>query len=198
MKLSKDSSYLTTFNTPFGRYWFLRLPFGIVSTQDDFQQKMDETFEGIPGVTSLVDDVIVFGKTQEDHDANIQAARERATIKNLKLNPEKLTVGVQEVEYFGHIISADGLRPDPAKVKAIQDMPPPNDKKELQTLLGMITYLAKFTPCCPKLPSQWETYSKKTSNLSGTRGSRQHYKRSKTPSRVSQSSPSLILTKKSP
>ena len=72
--------------------------------------------------------------------------RERATIKNLKLNPEKLTVGAQEVEYFGHIISAFGLRPDPAKVKAIQDMPPPNDKKELQTLLGMITYLAKFTP----------------------------------------------------
>ena len=146
MKLSKDSSYLTTFNTPFGRYRFLRLPFGIVSAQDDFQRKMDETFEGIPGVTSLVDDVIVFGKTQEDHDANLQATLERATIKNLKLNPEKLTVGAQEVEYFGHIISADGLRPDPTKVKAIQDMPPPNDKKELQTLLGMITYLAKFTP----------------------------------------------------
>ena len=54
---------------------------------------MDETFEGIPGVTSLVDDVIVFGKTQEDHDANLQATLERATIKKLKLNPEKLTVG---------------------------------------------------------------------------------------------------------
>ena len=97
---------------------------------------MDETFEDIPGVTSLVDDVIVFGKTQEHHDANLQATLERATIKNLKLNPEKLTVGAQEVEYFGHIISVDGLRPDPAKVKAIQDMPPPTTKRNFKPCWG--------------------------------------------------------------
>ena len=53
------------------------------------------------------------------------------TTTSVKLNPDKLTVG-----YFGHIISADGLKPDPTKVKAIQDLPPPVDKKELQTMLG--------------------------------------------------------------
>ncbi|KAK7107442.1 hypothetical protein V1264_015374 [Littorina saxatilis] len=146
MKLNEESSYLTTFNTPFGRYRFNRLPFGVISAQDDFQRKMDEIFEGIPGVTPLVDDVIVSGKTREEHDANLRDALNRAASKNLKLNPEKLTVGAQEVEYFGHLITAEGLKPDPAKVKAIQDMPPPNDKKELHTMLGMITYLAKFAP----------------------------------------------------
>ena len=107
---------------------------------------MDETFEGLPGITHLVDDIIVTGRTQEEHDTNLRAMLERAAAKNLKLNPDKLTVGAQEVEYFGHIISADGLKPDPTKVKAIQDMPPPVDKKELQTMLGMINYPAKFAP----------------------------------------------------
>ena len=107
---------------------------------------MDETFEGLPGITHLVDDIIVTGRTQEEHDTNLRSTLERAAATNLELNPDKLTVGAQEVEYFGHIISADGLKPDPTKVKAIQDMPPPVDKKELQTMLGMINYLAKFAP----------------------------------------------------
>jgi hypothetical protein len=49
---------------------------------------------------------------------------------------------VRLVDYFGHVISADGLKPDPAKVKAVQEMAPPVDKKELQTMIGMINYLA--------------------------------------------------------
>lgn len=146
LRLSEDSSYLTTFNTPFGRYRFQRLPFGIICAQDVFQRKMDETFEGISGVTPLVDDIIVYGKTLEEHDANLKATLERATQKKLKLNPDKLNVGTQQVEYFGHLITAEGLKPDPNKVLAIQNMPPPADKKELHTMLGMITYLAKFAP----------------------------------------------------
>lgn len=66
--------------------------------------------------------------------------------KKLKLNQDKLTIAAQEVEYFGHVTSSEGLKPDPKKVKAIQNMPPPTNKKELQTMLGMITYLAKFAP----------------------------------------------------
>ena len=146
MKLNEESSYLTTFNTPFGRYRFCRLPFGIVSSQDEFQRKMDEIFEDIPGTTPLVDDVIVHGKTQEEHDQNLRAALDRAASKHLTLSPEKLTVGAEEVSYFGHIFTADGLKPDPGKVKAIVDMGPPKDKKDLQTVLGMMTYLAKFAP----------------------------------------------------
>ena len=106
------------------------MPFGIISGQDEFQRKMKETFEGLPGVTPLVDDIIVTGRTREDHDTNLRATLERAAAKNPKFNSDKLTVGAQEVKYFGHITSADGLKPDPTKVKAIQDMPPSVDKKE--------------------------------------------------------------------
>ena len=146
LKLDDKSSYLTTFNTPFGKYRFRRLPFALISAQDEFQRKMDEVFEGLPGVTLLVDDVLISGRTRQEHDRSLQAALERSSTKNLKLNPDKLVVGATEVQYFGHIISSEGLKPDPAKVKAVQDMSPPINKKELHNMLGMINYLPKFAP----------------------------------------------------
>ena len=79
-------------------------------------------------------------------DTNIEAALNRAATRNLRLNPDKLIVGEREVDYFGHLISADGLKPDPSKLKAVQEMPPPTNKTELQTMLGMINYLSKFAP----------------------------------------------------
>ena len=72
IKLTDSSSYLTTFNTPFGRYRYLRLPFGLKSSQDEFQRKIDECFEGLPGVVALVDDVLVFGPSREEHDRNLR------------------------------------------------------------------------------------------------------------------------------
>ena len=100
IKLSEASSYLTTFNTPFGRYRFLRLPFGLKSSQDEFQRKMDEVFEGLPGVITLVDDILVFGRTREELDRNLTLALKRALEKGLKLNKDKLEVGVNKVKYF--------------------------------------------------------------------------------------------------
>lgn len=66
--------------------------------------------------------------------------------KGIKLNPGKLAICQTEVDYFGHIISGQGLKPDPKKVKAISEMQPPKNRSELETVLGMITYLAKFAP----------------------------------------------------
>jgi hypothetical protein len=83
MTLSTKASFMTTFNSPFGRYRFLRMPFGLVSAQDEFQRKMDEVFEGVPGVVALVDDLLVTGRTKEEHDRNLKATLERATEKQL-------------------------------------------------------------------------------------------------------------------
>ena len=146
IKLDPESAKLTTFNTPFGRYHFTRLPFGIHSSQDVFQKKVDEVYEGIQGVSAIVDDILVFGKTAEEHDQNLRALLERSRQKGLKLNPEKCKIKVQEVSYFGHKLTADGLKPDPAKIDAVKNMPTPKSKQELETILGMINYLAKFAP----------------------------------------------------
>jgi hypothetical protein len=93
LKLLEECSSLTTFNTPYGRYKFLRLPFGLKSSQDEFQHKIDECFDDLPGLVAIVDDVLIYGKTKAEHDANLRAALERCREKGIKLNSEKLAVG---------------------------------------------------------------------------------------------------------
>ncbi|XP_048252566.1 uncharacterized protein K02A2.6-like [Haliotis rufescens] len=153
IRLAEESSFLTTFNTPYGRYRFLRLPFGIRSAQDEFQRRIDECYEGLDGVAAIVDDVLVYGSTPEEHDHNLRNMLSRSRDKGIKLNEEKLEVGVTEIQYFGHILSAEGLRPDPAKVSAICSMNPPRDRSELETILGMVNYLAKFAPNLSEITS---------------------------------------------
>ena len=146
IKLDQISSYLTTFNTPFGRYRYLRLPFGLKSSQDEFQRKMDECFENFDGVCVIVDDIIMYGTSREEHDKHLRNALTPADNFGIKFNQEKLDVSVTEVKFFGHILSADGLKQDPAIVTAIHDMDPPRNRAELETFLGMVTYLSKFAP----------------------------------------------------
>ncbi len=86
--------------------------------------------------------------TGGDHDHNLEQCLKRCRENGIKLNPDKTEIGLTEVQYFGHILSADGLKPDPYKVAAIRDMKPPENRSELETILGMITYLSKFAPIC--------------------------------------------------
>ncbi|KAK7912921.1 hypothetical protein WMY93_013132 [Mugilogobius chulae] len=146
IQLTHESSLLTTFNTIFGRYRFLRLPFGIISAQDIFQRKIDETYSGLNGVVAIVDDILVFGRTKEEHDANLRAMLERTRERGVRLNPEKSVICATEVSYFGHRLTRDGIQPDPKKVQAIKDMAPPENKNELETILGMANYLSRFAP----------------------------------------------------
>jgi hypothetical protein len=144
IKLSEESSLLTTFNTPFGRYKFNRLPFGVKSAQDEFQRRIDEVYEGVNGVDTIVDDIIVYGNTTEEHDQNVRSMLQRSRERGVKLNPDKVQFRVDKVGYFGHVLSEAGIEADPKKVSAIVDMEPPKDKSELQTIMGMVNYLSKF------------------------------------------------------
>ncbi|KAK2709399.1 hypothetical protein QYM36_013157 [Artemia franciscana] len=144
--LSDDSSYLMTFSTIYGRYRLKRMPFGIISAQDEFQRRMEDAFEGLEGFEIILDDMIVYGDTQEEHDERLAAILERALVKGIRFNEEKCEFSVSRVKYFGHVISSEGMQPDPDKIRAINNMPSPSCREELQTLLGMINYLAKYIP----------------------------------------------------
>ena len=146
IKLDQESSKLCTFNTPFGRYRFKRLPFGICSAQDVFQDVMSEIFSGIKGVKVIVDDLLIWGENQQQHDERLRQVLERARQKNLKLNKEKSQIALDEISYIGHVLSKEGLKPDPQKVRAITEMNRPQNREELQRFLGMVTYVAKFIP----------------------------------------------------
>ena len=144
--LSNSSQLLTTFNSPFGRYCFKRMPFGIKSAQEVFQKRMNQLLGDLPGVETDIDDILVWGTNQEEHDERLEAVLNRCEQINLTLNKEKCQFRVPEVTYIGHILNDKGIQPDPEKVRAIQDMPPPVDKKGVERLLGTINYLAKFIP----------------------------------------------------
>ncbi len=141
IKLDYESSLRTTFATPSGRYRFLQMPFGINS----FQRAMEQIFTGFP-CAIIVDDIIVGGKGEKEHDENLKKVLNRARQVNLKLNPQRCKFRLKEVSYVGHLFTERGLKPDPTKIQAITEMPPPNEKNALQCFLGMANYLGKFIP----------------------------------------------------
>ena len=144
--LSEESQLLTTFNSVFGRYCFMRMPFGIKSAQEVFQKRMSQLLGDLPGVETDIDDILVWGTNQEEHDSTLTAVLKRCEEIDLTLNKDKCLFGVSEVSYIGHILNATGVQPDPSKVKAITNMPPPYDRKGVERLLGTINYLSKFIP----------------------------------------------------
>ena len=117
VKLDSESQLLTTFNTPFRRYCFLRMPFGLVMSQDVFQQKMDMILEGCHGTLTLIDDVIVHGKTKEEHDGNLRKLMETAQTAGLMFNSDKCAVNKKKIKFFGAVFDENGIHPDPKKLK---------------------------------------------------------------------------------
>ena len=146
IKLDKESSNLTTFSTPFGRYRYLRLPFGISASiySDIFQMKIDEIFEGMPGVTAIVDDILIFGRTRKEHDSNLRNVLDRARNMGIRFNPDKMAISVKQIHFFGHVITDKGLEADNSKVEAIMKLDIPNIREKFERFLGMINYLSKF------------------------------------------------------
>ena len=146
VELSDESSYLTTFNTPFGRYRFLRMPFGLCSASEVLQKRAYQTFGDIPNVHIVADDIIIAGNTHEECDKILHTVFKRAHDQNIKFNWKKIQFKQHEVKYMGNVISADGMKPDEIKVKAIADMPTPECKQDVQRLIGMLNYLSPYIP----------------------------------------------------
>ena len=144
--LDENSSYMTTFSTPFGRYRHLRMPMGISSAPEIYQRAMDDIFGDLDGVEVVMDDILVHGSSAEDHTRRLEAVLMRARKVNLKLNSNKTKVAQSEVNYVGHLLSSEGVKPNADRIKSIVNMREPQNIAELQTILGMISYVAKFIP----------------------------------------------------
>ena len=146
LKLDEDSQLLTTFNTPFGRYAYKRTPFGIKSAQEVFHKRVAQHFENIPGVETDIDDILIWGKSEEEHNITLQKVLDKCVELNITLNKEKCLFKTNHIEYIGHTITSNGVQPSASKIKAISEMPHPKDKKGVERLLGTVNYLAKFIP----------------------------------------------------
>ena len=136
----------TTFNSLFGRYRFLRLPFGLNLSQDVFQERMDQILEQCPGTISIADDVGVFGRTEEEHNANPHQLMRAAQKRGLIFNGDKCKIKTSKLHFFGLVFDANGVHPDPARIDDIRRMTKPADADELREFLGIATYMSPFIP----------------------------------------------------
>ena len=104
---------------------------------------MNQILEGLPGVVCLIDDVLIYGKDQEEHDARLAAALKRLEDHNVTLNRDKCKFNQRSIKFLGHLIDQDGVRADPDKTAAIRDMDTPKSITDLRRFMGMVR---KFTP----------------------------------------------------
>ena len=154
--LDEESSLATTMHTTAGRYRWLVMPFGVSSAPEEFQMRLNTALEGVENIVIQADDILVFGvgetddEAEKDHDLALLNLAERGIQANIRFNLPKLKFKLPRVMYNGEILTKDGVEPDPEKVKAIIDMPPPTDKPGLHRYIGMLTYLSPF---CPNLSS---------------------------------------------
>ena len=150
--LDEASSNLTTMITPFGRYKWNRLPFGLKVSSEIFQKKLVAALAGLKGVFAVADDVIVIGcgetekEAMQNHEKNLTNLQERCREQGIRLNEEKAALRKTSISFMGHLVTNKGIEADPQKVTAITKMPIPNDVSGVKRLCGMVQYLAKFMP----------------------------------------------------
>ncbi|CAH8445461.1 unnamed protein product [Dicrocoelium dendriticum] len=136
----------TAFTVPNGLYEFETMPFGLVNAPATFQRLMQKALEGLTPGSCLIylDDIIVYGRSIEEHNRRLRLVLDRLSLAGLKLRGPKCHFLLREVKYLGHIISHEGVRTDPAKCEKITSWPQPKTTAELRSFLGLASYYRRF------------------------------------------------------
>ncbi|VDL66057.1 unnamed protein product [Nippostrongylus brasiliensis] len=161
IELDDTAKELLTINTHRGLLRFNRLPFGVKSAPGIFQQIMDSMICGLNGCAAYLDDVIVTGRTIEEHVANLEALFKRISDYGFRVRIEKCNFLMPQLRYLGTIITAAGRRPDPSKIEAIRKMPHPKDIRQLRSFLGMLNYYGHFVKEIHQLRAPMDALLKK-------------------------------------
>lgn len=136
----------TAFSTPLGLFEFNRMPFGLKNSPATFQRLMNSVLAGIVGLHCFVymDDIVIYASSLKDHEKKLFSIFQRLESNNLTLQPDKCEFLRKEVAYLGHIVSEEGLKPNPDKVKVITNFPRPQNVKQIKQFLGLAGYYRRF------------------------------------------------------
>ena len=145
VEMDPECKSLTTFITPWGRFRFNRMPFGISSAPEFFQREMEKIVGNMKGVICLMDDILVYGKDANEHWLRLKEVLKRVRSSGMTLKKDKCEFGSLEIKFLGHIVSGTGIKPDPSKVEAILNLKSPVNKTEARRFTGMVNYLSKFS-----------------------------------------------------
>ncbi len=144
--LDEKSRGITTFSTHLGLFRYKRLIMGVNSAAEVFQHTIQSVLGGCRGARNISDDVIVYGREDDDHDRALHDALTKIHQAGLTINLDKCEFRKPQIEFFGHIFGPNGLSPDPQKVTDLQEAPQPQNSGEVRSFLGMAQYSARFIP----------------------------------------------------
>lgn len=138
----------TAFNVEHGHFEFLRMPMGLKNSPSTFQRVMDNVLRELQNSICLVylDDIIVFSTSLQEHIVNLEKVFKKLRESNFKIQMDKSEFLKLETAYLGHIISKDGIKPNPDKISAVQKYPIPRTPTEIKRFLGLLGYYRKFIP----------------------------------------------------
>ena len=134
----------TAFNSPFRKFEYVKVPFRLAQAPAYFQELMTGILKDFPFTIAYLDDIIIFSKTPQEHLSHICMVFKKLKSANLSMKKSKCSFFSKEIQYLGHILSATGIWPLPAKTHAIQNMTPPTTPKQVRAFLGLVGYYRKF------------------------------------------------------
>ena len=146
IKVREEDCEKTAFITKFGTFEFKVMPFGLCNAPATFQRIMNKVLgDSIHKyVMVYLDDVIIYSKSFEEHLRHIEDVLNRIRRANLRLKAEKCHFGASELQFLGHVVGKDGVKPDPKKVEKIENYPIPKNIRELRGALGLFSYYRRF------------------------------------------------------
>lgn len=147
VELDERCRHLTNFFSGDGLYRCRRLPFGLCNAPDIFQEIMQSVIlSGCKGTVNYLDDVLIYGATKEEHDANLKEVLKRLEDHNVSINQNKCLISQKEVPFLGFHLSAAGWSVEDEKIRAIQNFRKPEIQDEARSFLGLINYIDRFIP----------------------------------------------------
>ena len=161
----------TAFTTPWGNFMYDKMPFGLMNAGATFQRAMDIDFVGERDkfVFIYLDQLTVFSKSDAEHLLHLKQMFEKCQKFGLSLNPKKFHFSMQEGKLLDHIVSKNGIKIDPNRVKAIDTINIPRNRKEIQSFLGKNNFLRIFIPNFAKIVKMIIDMLKKDSEVKWTR-----------------------------
>ena len=166
--LGKSSRAKTAFVTPFGKYEFLMVPFGLAQAPAYFQLLMNKVLKGLQFAMTYLDDIIIFSQDELQHLEHLEIVFGHLREAGLKMKCSKCGFFKSEIHYLGHLISPEGISPLPNKLDSIKHMPAPNSAKEIKQLLGLTGYYRKFVPRFADISRPLTTLTKKDAKFEWT------------------------------
>ena len=136
----------TAFKTRYGHYEFLVMPFGFTNAPEIFMDLMNKVFRPYVDqfVVVFIDDILVYSKDAEEHEQHLRIVMETLREKKLNTKLSKCDFWLKKVSFLGHIVSAEGIRVDPIKIKAVVNLKPPRNVTEVRSFLGLAGYYRRF------------------------------------------------------